>query len=227
MFDEEVVAPMPAAKTKPWNVVLDNLGENLIRLGTSLSALAEAPPATTSEATFAQGMEKTASGFRLAFRQARPALAAGERVFLQFVRASLEELLTSHSVSESEEVARAHTLVHEGVLVCQEMVMALNQVEHAAQTDPQGVRRTFAPSLRVLAETTASAGWEVRTVCHEYAAEVHLSETKPSGVKELVLASMGLLYDMTAAAGSLRSARREWFRVGERLAATLGGAPEA
>jgi hypothetical protein len=218
---------MPPAKAQSWNEVLDNLGENLIRLGTSLSSLAETPSAQASETVFAQALGTTASGFRVAFRQARPALAAGEKVFLQLAHASTEELLSSHSVGESSQVARAHTLVHEGVLVCQEMVVALNQVEHAAQTHPKGVRRTFAPSLRVLAETTASAGWEVRTVCHEYAAEVRLSETKPAGVRELALASMGLLLDMTAAASSLRSARREWFRVGEQLAAMLGGGPEA
>lgn len=213
---------MPAAKTRNWNDVLDNLGENLIRLGTSLSALGEGPGSPTTDAIFSQAMERAASGFRLAFRQARPALAAGEKVFLQLVRASTEELAASHSIGEANQVARAHTLVREGVLVCQEMVTLLNTVEHAAQTDPEPIRRTFAPSLRTLAESTASAGWELRTVCHEYSAELRLAETSGITVKELIPASMGLLHDMASAAESLRGARREWFRVGQRLAVALG-----
>lgn len=213
---------MPPAKGRSWDDVLDNLGENLIRLGTSLSALSEAPVAPSSDGAFAQSMEQIASGFRLAFRQARPILTTGEKGYVSLVRASLEELEATQVAGDASQLARAHTLVHEGVLVCQEMVTLLNSVEHGAQTDPERTRRTFQPSLRHLAETTASAGWELRTVCHEYAAEVHLTEANGLTVKELVPASMGLLHDMAIAAHSLRVARREWFRVGQRLAVALG-----
>jgi len=213
---------MPPPKYRGWNEVLDNLGENLIRLGTSLSALSQSPSEPISDVAFAQGMESAASGFRLAFRQARTALVSGEKVFLQLVRASTEELVASQSLGESGPASHAHTLVHEGVLVCQEMVTVLNQVEHAAQTDPERTRRTFTPSLRILAETTASAGWELRTACHEYGAEVRLAESKGLNVKELIPVSLGLLHDMSNAAHSLRVARREWFRVGQRLGVSLG-----
>jgi hypothetical protein len=208
-------------KPRTWNEVLDNLGENLIRLGTSLSALADNPSTATDDAAFAQGMEGIASGFRLAFRQARSAMVSGEKVFLQLVRASTEELVASQATADPAEIGPAQTLVHEGVLVCQEMVTLLNEIEHGAQTDPGRTRQTFAPSLGQLAESTASAGWELRAVAHEYVAEVHLAETTGVTQKELVPASMGLLHDMTATARSLRGARKEWFRVGQRLASAL------
>lgn len=215
---------MPTVKTRSWNEVLDNLGENLIRLGTSLTALAENPAAPTNDAAFAQAMEKAATGFRLAFRQARPALASGQSVFLQLTRASIEELAASHTVSSTEQVGRAHTLVHEGVLVCQEMVALLNLIEQGSQTDPERTRRAFSPSLRHLAEVTASSGWDLRSVCHEYEAEVRLAESGGTG-KDLIPASMGLLHDMASAADGLRQSRREWFRVGQRLATALGAEP--
>lgn|GEM_PF-3554468 len=212
---------MPTAKNRSWHDILDNLGENLIRLGTSLTALAESPTAPASDAAFAPAMERIASGFRLAFRQARPLLTSGQKVFLQLARASTEELGSGPARVESGPIARAHTLVHEGILVCQEMVAVLNSVEQAAQTDPETTRQTFAPSLSHLAECTASAGWELRTICHEYVSEVRLAEVAGVAVKELVPASMGLLHDMAGAADSLRTARREWFRVGQRLTAAL------
>ena len=216
---------MPTVKTRSWNDVLDNLGENLIRLGTSLSALSENPATPTNDPSFAQVMEKAATGFRLAFRQAKPALVAGQNIFLQLTRASIEELAASHTVSGIEHAGRAHTLVHEGVLVCQEMVGLLNLIEQGSQTDPERTRRAFVPSLRHLAEVTAATGWDLRSVCHEYEAEVRLAESSGVTVKDLVPASMGLLNDMGNAADGLRQARREWFRVGQRLASALGTEP--
>ena len=219
---------MPAARSRSWNDVLDNLGENLIRLGTSLSVLAETPPGSSSDAAFVQSLEKVATGFRLAFRQARPALTSGESIFLQLTRASIDELAASHALTGTEHLGRAHTLVHEGVLVCQEMVTLLNLIEQGSQSDPEKTRQSFAGSLRHLAETTATAGWELRTVCHEFESEVRLVEFTGAASKILVPVSMGLLHDMANAAQSLRLARREWFRVGQRLTSALGveaGAP--
>lgn len=216
---------MPSARGRNWNDVLDNLGENLIRLGTSLSALAEGPAGAANDVTFAQSMERIATGFRLAFRQARPALSTGEKVFLQLARASLEELIAAQTISGTDQVGRAHTLVHEGLLLCQEMVTELNRVEQAAQTYPEQTRGTFAPSLASLAETTAAAGWELRAVCHEYQAELRLAEATGLTVKDLVPASMGLLHDMASTARGLRDVRREWFRVGQRLASAVGESP--
>ncbi len=209
---------MPPAKGRAWNEVLDNLGENLIRLGTSLSVLAEAPAASTDDSAFATSMEHIATGFRLAFRQARPALVAGETDYVQLARASVEELAATHAITASELVGTAHTLVHEGVLVCQEMVNLLNQIEEGSRADPERTRQTFAPSLRHLSETTASAGWDLRTICHEYDAEVRRAQLGGAPPRDLVPASVGLLRDMSAAAQSLRLARREWFRAGQRLA---------
>lgn len=214
---------MPAAKSRNWSDVLDNLGENLIRLGTSLSVLSEARSPPEYESTYAQALEKIATGFRLAFRQARPALASQEKVYLQYVRASVDEIAASHGTygGGERDPAVAHTLVHEGVLVCQEMVTLLNLIEQGAQLEPDRIRHTFATSAHGLSETTASAGWELRAVCHEHDAETRLAEAGgPS--KELIPASMGLLHDMAQAARTLRSARREWFRVGQRISSALG-----
>jgi len=213
---------MPPVRSRTWDDVLDNLGENLVRLGTSLSFLADSAVSSAAEGTYAQSMEQIATGFRLAFRQARPALAAGESSFRQLTRASVEEFSTGQSVATSDALGRAHTLVHEGILVCQEMVTLLNLIEQGAQTEPEKTRQTFVSAARRLAEVTATAGWELRTVCHEYDAEVRLSETAAKNSRELVLASMGLLQDMANAAQSLRAARREWYRLGQRLSAVLG-----
>ncbi len=213
---------VPPARTRSWNDVLDNLGENLIRLGTSLSVLADTPANAASEATFIQSMERIATGFRLAFRQARPALVAGEAVFVQLTKMSVDELATVHSVSATEKLGGAHTLVHEGVLVCQEMVALLNLIEQGAQTEPERTRQTFLSSLRALAEVTASSGWDLRNVSHEYEAESRLTEGRGGTPRPVATASMGLLHDMAEAARGLRAARREWFRIGQRLSSVLG-----
>jgi hypothetical protein len=214
---------VPLAKNRSWNDVLDNLGENLVRLGTSLTALSENSSAPPNDVAFSQSMERIATGFRLAFRQARPALDASEKPFRQLTRASIEELVATQGAAGAEQIGRAHTLVHEGILVCHEMVTLLNLIEHASQTDPEKTRRTFTPSLRHLAETTASSGWELRTICHEFESERGLAPRDGAATKGAIEpVSMGLLHDMAIGAHGLRVARREWFRAGQRLAVTLG-----
>lgn len=213
---------MPATKSRAWNDVLDNLGENLIRLGASLSVVAEGLSSSSNEASFARSMEQIATGFRLAFRQARPALSAGEEEFVQLTRTGSKELMASPSFVGSERLEGSQTLVHEGILVCQEMVNLLNQIEQGAQSDAERTRQAFAPLLRRLAETTASAGWELRTVCHEYDAEARLAQLGGSSAKGAAPASIGLLHDMSSAAQALRLARREWFRAGQRLSSLAG-----
>jgi hypothetical protein len=209
-------------KSRAWNDVLDNLGENLIRLGTSLSVLSETPSAATHDAAFIQSMGQIATGFRLAFRQARPALAAGEPGFREAIHSTVPSPAPASGGHSVDPAGRAETLVHEGILVCQDMVTLLNLIEQGSGTDPDRTRQTFVPALRRLAETTAAAGWELRTICHEYESEVHLSESLGTERKGAPPVSLGLLYDLAGAAQSLRLARREWFRAGQRLATILG-----
>jgi hypothetical protein len=213
---------VPPLRTRSWNDVLDNLGENLIRLGTSLTVLAETPANPTNDGAYVESLEQIATGFRLAFRQAKPALASGEVAFVQLTRGSVDELAATQATQVGEPTARAQTLVHEGMLICQEMVGMLNLIEQGARSEPERTRQTFVSAVRSLAEITASAGWELRTVCHEYEAENRLLEPVAGRSREPVVASLGLLHDMAGAAQSLRLARREWFRVGQRLSSALG-----
>jgi hypothetical protein len=211
---------VPPTKARPWNEGLDNFGENLIRLGASLKAIQDSPSATGSDANFAAAVAQAATGFRLAFRQALPVLTRGERAFLQLVPTSEGMELSTHPREDSPQ--HAHTLVHEGVLACVEVLSLLERIDSASTTQPGGTRQVLQSALNPLSESTTSAGWEIRTICHEFASEVKLSGLEPANLEDLGPGAVGLIHDMAVAAHHLRTARREWYRVEQRLAAAVG-----
>jgi hypothetical protein len=211
---------MPPAKARPWNEGLDNFGENLIRLGAGLKSIEESPSATGSDANFAAAIAQAAGGFRLAFRQALPVLTRGERAFLQLVPISEGAELSVHPREDSPQ--HAHTLVHESVLACVEVLSLLERIEYASTAQPGGARQVLQGSLSALAESTTTTGWEIRTICHEYASEVKLSGADPANLEDLGPGAVGLIHDMAVAAHRLRTVRREWYRVEQRLAAAVG-----
>jgi hypothetical protein len=185
-----------------------------------LKSIQESPSATGSDANFAAATAQAATGFRLAFRQALPVLIRGERAFQQLVPASDGSELTAHTREDSPQ--HAHTLVHEGVLACGEVLSLLEQIDSASTLQPAGARQVLQGSLVKLAESTSSAGWEIRTVCHEFASEVKLSGLDPANLEDLGPGAVGLIHDMAVAAHHLRTARREWYQVEQRLAAAVG-----
>jgi hypothetical protein len=211
--------PLPTAKARPWNEGLDNFGENLIRLGSGLRAIQESPSATGSDANFAAAVAQVATGFRLAFRQALPVLTRGEQAFLQLVPISEGTELSVHPREDSPQ--HAHTLVHEGVLACVEVLSLLGRIDSVSSTQPGSARQVLQGSLAALAESTTAAGWEIRTICHEFASEVKLSGADPANLEDLGPGAVGLIHDMAVAAHHLRAVRREWYRVEQRLAGAV------
>jgi hypothetical protein len=214
---------MPPVKARPWNEGLDNFGENLIRLGAGLKSIQESPSATGSDANFAAAVAQAATGFRLAFRQALPVLTRGERAFLQLVPISEGTELTAHPREDSPQ--HAHTLVHEGVLACVEVLSLLERIDYASTTQPGSARQVLQGSLAALAESTTAVGWEIRTICHEFASEVKLSGVDPANLEDLGPGAVGLIHDMAVAAHHLRAVRREWYRVDQRLVAAVASSP--
>jgi hypothetical protein len=212
---------VPAAKPRPWNEGMDNLGENLVRLGTALKAIEGSPSTSSTDASFAASMEQVVTGYRVAFRQTLPVLVRSERSFLHLVPASLAAELSTHPREDSPQ--HAHTFLHEGILACQEIASLLDRVDRSCQAQPGDTRLVLQSSLAPLSDSTASVGWEIRTICHEYESEVQLAGIEPEALDDFGAGSVGMIHDLAAAAHHLRSARREWFRVEQRLAAAVGG----
>jgi hypothetical protein len=212
---------VPASKSRPWNDGLDNLGENLVRFGGALKTIGGSPASLATDASFATSIGQASTGFRVAFRQVLPVLARGETSFLQLVPAATATELSTHSREDSP--LHAHTLLHEGVLACQEMVSLLERIDRTSNSQPGGTRRVLQGSLEELAESTTAIGWELRTICHEYVTEVKLAGIEPSDLEDLGPGSIGLIHDMAVAAHHLRGVRRAWFRIEQRLAGLISG----
>lgn len=211
---------MPAAKPRPWNEGLDNLGENLLRFGAALKTIEESPAAMATDASFAASIGQSSAGFRLAFRQVLPVLVRGESSFLELVPMGTTTELFSHSREDSPQ--HAHTLLHESVLACHEMLSLLERIDRTSDTQPGGTRQVLQGSLALLSESTTGVGWELRTICHEYSSEVKLLGVEPSNLEDLGPGAIGLIHDMALAAHHLRDARRAWFRIEQRLTAAAG-----
>ncbi|MGD0250233.1 MAG: hypothetical protein ABSB97_05030 [Thermoplasmata archaeon] len=177
-----------------------------------------------TDASFAASIGQASTGFRLAFRQALPVLVRGEASFLRLFPTGTTTELSSHSREDSPQ--HAHTLVHEGVLACQEMLNLLERIDRTSDIQPGGTRRVLQGSLATLSESTASVGWELRTICHEYTSELKLSGIEPSDLEDLGPGAVGLIHEMAVAAHHLRGERRAWFRIEQRLATAAGtGSP--
>lgn len=201
---------------------LDNLGENLIRLATSLKTLEESPVTTTSDFAFAEATGKLAEAYDRAFRQTHPVLVSSEDVFIELV-ADTESQSWVPGLSE-ERPHQAGSLVHEAILSSQEIVSLLARIAQAGRIHASMTRRLLEPSLPPFTESASVIGWELKGICHEYRAEVKLLGHAPASLKDLGAGARALATDMVDAASRLRSARREWFRIDHRLAAATGAA---
>ncbi len=211
---------MPAPKARTWVDGLDNLGENLIRLATGFEGLDRSAAAVPDDVQFARSLSEIASGFRVAFRQAQPVLLNEEANFLSLVPAAPETSLAA--AAPGDDVRRAHTLVHEGVLAAHGMLSLLDGFLRSGSSQPAALRRTIQPALRSLAESSSVVGWELRAVCHEYRTEVRLAGESPETLTDLTPGWVGLIHDMSATARRLRLSRREWFRTNRQLASASG-----
>ncbi len=211
---------MPPSKPRTWSDGLDNLGENFIRLGTALKAIESAPESTETDTAFAGAVGQLADRFGVAFRQAQPVLVASERSFLDLVPSGEAARLPLAVGEEHPEHAR--TLVHEGILAAREIVSLLDRVLSAGTENPAVTRQLLEGSLRSLAESSSTVGWELKAVCHEYLSEEELAGGPPATIEGLGPGSVGLIHEMASAARRVRSARREWYRVYHRLTAATG-----
>lgn len=207
-------------KTRTWIEGLDNFGENLIRLGAALKGLEESPGTVSTDEGFRSAIGRLASSFGLAFRQAHPVLAVGEATFLALVPSDATGSLPN--LAGREDPQQAHTLVHEAILGSRGTVILLDRIARAAQANPAATRQVVQPSLQALAETTTGVGWELRAVCHEFRSEVDIVGKSLMTIKDLGPGLRGLVHDMASAARQLRAARRGWFIVDQRLAASTG-----
>ena len=208
---------MSSARSRTWTDGLDNLGENLIRLSTALKSVEESAGSSATDASYVAGTGQLGERFGLAFRQAHPVLVSGEKAFLDLVPSGPAASLPSPTGDENPQ--QAHTLVHEAILASQEIVSLLERMARAGALDAAITRKILQSSLHQFAETTASVGWELKAVCHEYLAEVSLLGGAPATIEDLGPGAAGIVNDMAGAARRLRAARREWFRTDHRLAA--------
>lgn len=199
---------------------LENLGENLVRLATSLKTMEATLPAHPSDFGFGEAMAKLAEAFGTAFRQAHPVLLSSEEAFVELVAGSEPQDWTN-DVGE-EHLREAGALVHEGILCSQEIVLLLARIASAGRVNAPMTRQVLQPSLSGFAESTSVIGWELKGISHEFQAEVKLLGRAPRNLKDLGTGSRALAADMANAAGRLRLARREWFRIDHRLASATG-----
>lgn len=211
------------ATSRSWNDALDNLGENLVRLGSSLRAYEERPGGLSSDEEIVTTVDPLAVRFSAAFRQARPILEYTERYFLRLEPSGPEGGTPPSSKEHS--LRDADTLVHEAILSTQEIISLLERVVEASQVDAAKTRRILQPTLRQLSDSFVDVGWELRIVCHEFSSEVGLTASPPARLDELGAGAAVLIRDMASVARQLRSSRKLWFRIERRLSAILTGPP--
>jgi hypothetical protein len=212
---------VPAQKQREWDEVLDNLGENLIRVGTALKGLAEPSAAKADEAHYYETVQGIASAFELAFKQAEPALHSNEGDFAVLLQASGGSDLQVTGADDRNPFAFASTLLREGRLACREARALLEDLVHSAELNPGVTRAFLQPVLQSIPQTTESVGWELRAVCNEYDSELDMGKPERSRPKQAVPLSIGLVRDMASAANRLRAVRKEWFRLREGLVRTV------
>jgi hypothetical protein len=211
---------MPPAARRPWTEALDNLGENLIRLGSSIRSVEKTPGILSNDANFATSLGQLASVFGAAFRQAQPALEAGEDSYLRLLPAEVDTRLPAHPGEEDPRWAT--TLFHESILGSREIIQLLARITQGLNAGPEIPRKILRLSLHSWSESVLTVGWEIRDVCHEYLAEVELAGGPPTSLEDLGPGYLGLLRDLTSAARQMRAMRRQWYRLDSRLAAAAG-----
>ena len=216
---------MPTPPVRSWPEGLENFGENLIRLGSAVKSLEESWAAPGADSEFDSSTAQLASAYARAFRMAQPVLLTGEQSFLALVPA---ELPTPLSPTDSEtNLRQAHTVVHEAILGAQEIVALMDRLTEAETNDPSGTREILHGHLGTLSDSTTAVGWELKSVCHEFRSEVALAGAPPTSLFDFGPGAVGLVVDMARAANHLRRARREWFRLEQRLRSAQGAATDA
>jgi hypothetical protein len=212
---------VPSQKQREWNEVLDNLGENLIRVGTALKGLAEPSAAKSDDAHYYEIVQGIASAFELAFKQAEPALHSTEGDFAVLLQTSGGSNLQITGPDDHSPYAYASTLLREGRLACREARALLEDLVHSAELNAGATRTFLQPVLQSVPQNTESVGWELRAVCNEYDSEIDMGKPDRSRPKEAIPLSIGLVRDMAAAANRLRAVRKDWFRLREGLVRTV------
>lgn len=214
---------MARTKARGWLGGLDNLGNNLIRLGSSLKSLERDSVTLRIDTAFAASVRQLGQLFSPAFRQAYQVLLANEEAFVSV--ATYSSPGTPPKTEEGSHPEQARTLVHEAILGARELVLFLSRVQRAVSVDATMGRQILQESLHSLGGSLVSTGWAVRHVCQEYDAELGLLGHAPGNLGEFGPGAVGLVHDMGRTARQLRSARREWFVVDQRIAAALGVEP--
>ncbi len=216
---------MPTPPARSWPEGLENFGENLIRLGSAVKALEESWTAPGTDSEFDASTAQLASAYARAFRMAQPVLLTGEESFLALVP---PEPPASLSPSDPEtHLRQAHTVVHEAILGAQEIVTLMDRLAESETTDASGTRQVLHGHLGTLSESTTAVGWELKALCHEYQNEVTLAGAPPTSLLDFGPGAVGLVADMARAANHLRRARREWYRLEQRLGSARGAAAGA
>lgn len=206
-----------SATSRSWNEALDNLGENLVRLGSSLRAHEDKPGGLSSDEEIVTTLGPLAAKFAAAFRQAQPILEYTERFFLRLEPSGPG---TKPPTADTETLLRdADTLVHEAILSAREIVSFLDRLVEVSRVDAGRTRRILQPILHQFSDSVVNVGWELRTVCHEFSSEVNLTGSPPAHLEELGVGATVLTRDMVSTARQLRSSRKLWFRTEQRLAA--------
>jgi hypothetical protein len=208
---------VPVQKRREWDEVLDNLGENLIRVGTALKGLAEPSAVKSDDGHYQEIVQGIASAFEIAFKQAEPALQSNEGDFAILLQASGASDPGHSAGAEQPPHPYAFSLLREGRLVCREARALLQDLVHSAEMNAQLMRAYLQPMLQSVPLSTESVGWELRAVCNEFDSEIELGTPERARPKETVPISIGLVRDMAAAASRLRTVRKEWFRLREGL----------
>ena len=207
--------------SRTWTEALDNLGENLIRLGSSFRAREEKAGGLASDEEIVTAIGPLASKYAAAFGQTQSVLATTEKHFLK-LRPSGEDDAASPAGGEVSP-QKAETLVHEAILSTQEIISLLDHIARAGQIDAARTREVLQPSLHEFSDSAVTVGWELRTICHEFSAEAKLVGSVPSRLEDLGHGAALLTHEMVSAARLLRSTRKAWFRIDQRLTALIGG----
>ena len=211
---------MTTEKQRTWQEGLENLGENLVRLGSALRAIQQSQGTLDEEAPSSVAVAQLSATFGLALRQARAVLISNEASFLALMRPSTPTMVSG--ALQAGELELARSLVREGIHGAQQLVTLLERIGKAAPTDSALVSSILTSSLEHLGDTVGAAGWQLVGVCHEFQAELSLLASPPASVGDLGPGGGALLNDMTSAVRELRASRRFWFRVDHQIASATG-----
>lgn len=206
---------MTPATSPTWTDSLDNFGENLIRFSTSLKALEDPPAGGEADDDLVRQARDVAEAFVPAFRATPGLLVASEPTFLTLLDVAISDADRAGKVETNP--IRADSLVHEAILGSQELTALLERIAVSELRDPSIIAQIIEPAFHDLVDSTATVGWELKALCHDYRAEVKLAGVTPTRLEELGHGTRPLVHDMAALARQLRRTRQFWYRLGYRL----------